>query len=86
MHPEVAVDFNEILSMGYLEEQQMNYHQNGEKGAWLLPLSHPSPSVVPGSAEMCFRVKRTGNVKISKISKPCLKLMLHYGDVWNLWI
>jgi alkylated DNA repair dioxygenase AlkB len=27
---------------------------------------------------MCFRVKKTAN---SKTSKPCLKLMLHHGDV-----
>jgi hypothetical protein len=27
---------------------------------------------------MCFRVKKTGN---GKVCKPCLKLILHHGDV-----
>ncbi|CCX16891.1 Similar to hypothetical protein [Tuber melanosporum Mel28]; acc. no. XP_002836842 [Pyronema omphalodes CBS 100304] len=72
MHPEV--DFNEILSVGYLEDQAMNYHQDGEKG-----LGPTVASISLGCpAEMCFRVKKTGN---GKISKPCLKLMLHHGDI-----
>ncbi|CCX14284.1 Similar to hypothetical protein CGB_L3030C [Cryptococcus gattii WM276]; acc. no. XP_003197167 [Pyronema omphalodes CBS 100304] len=73
MHPEVG--FNEILSVGDLENQAMNYHQDGEKG--LGPTVASVPLGCP--AEMCFRVKKTGNGL--KISKPCLKLMLHHGDI-----
>ncbi|KAI5817650.1 hypothetical protein BZA77DRAFT_366057 [Pyronema omphalodes] len=72
MHP--GTNFNEILSVGYLEEQAMNYHQDGERG-----LGPTVASISLGCpAEMSFRVKKTTN---SKASKPCLKLMLHHGDV-----
>ncbi|KAI5810759.1 hypothetical protein BZA77DRAFT_254299, partial [Pyronema omphalodes] len=72
MHP--GVDFNEILSVGYLEDQAMNFHQDGEKG-----LGPTVASISLGCpAEMLFRVKKSGT---GKVSKPCLKLMLHHGDI-----
>lgn len=67
------VDFNEILSAAYLEEQKMSYHSDSEPG-----LGPTVSSLSLGSvALMHFRPMK----KKGKSNKKVLSLVLRHGDV-----
>ncbi|KAK3310812.1 uncharacterized protein B0T15DRAFT_387684 [Chaetomium strumarium] len=79
-----ANDFNELLALGYMEEDKINYHDDGEKelGPAVAALSLGSPST------MRFRPKRnTGFFLPTKNDrgKPCYKEVLEvtmkHGDM-----
>ncbi|KAH8660819.1 hypothetical protein BGZ60DRAFT_492180 [Tricladium varicosporioides] len=78
------VEFNELLSVGYFEKGEMNYHDDGEKelGPTVASLSLGS------SATMSFRPKskntiqsppQRGNAKGEK--KPVLSFVIEHGDI-----
>ncbi|KAF4628654.1 hypothetical protein G7Y89_g9496 [Cudoniella acicularis] len=81
---EAFTPFNEVLSLGYFEKSDIDYHDDGEKelGATVATLS------LGCSATMAFRPKgknliqgppQKGNMKGTK--KDVLKLTLEHGDI-----
>jgi len=67
------VDFNEILSAAYLEEQKMSYHSDSEPGLGPIVSSLSLGSI----ALMHFRPMK----KKGKWNKKVLSLVLRHGDV-----
>ncbi|TQN75222.1 Alpha-ketoglutarate-dependent dioxygenase alkB-like protein 3 [Colletotrichum shisoi] len=67
------VDFNELLSIGYMEEDKISYHDDGEDtlGPTVATLSLGSP------AQMCFKMKPSYAGKGSKV----LQLPIFHGDL-----
>lgn len=75
LFPKESINFNEILSVAYLEKQKMSYHTDNEKG-----LGPIIASLSLGStALMHFRLR---NPTTSKKHHPkSLTLVLNHGDI-----
>ncbi|WDK17913.1 hypothetical protein CGRA01v4_09198 [Colletotrichum graminicola] len=67
------VDFNELLSIGYMEEDKISYHDDGEDtlGPTVATLSLGSPSL------MSFKMKKSYAGKDKKV----LQLTMFHGDL-----
>ncbi|KAK2001110.1 hypothetical protein LX36DRAFT_629421 [Colletotrichum falcatum] len=67
------IDFNELLSIGYMEEDKINYHDDGEDtlGPTVATLSLGSPAL------MSFKTKKSYSVKEKKV----LQLTIFHGDL-----
>ncbi|KAK1590851.1 uncharacterized protein LY79DRAFT_686310 [Colletotrichum navitas] len=67
------IDFNELLSIGYMEEDKISYHDDGEDtlGPTVATLSLGSPSL------MSFKTKKSYAGKDKKV----LQLTMFHGDV-----
>ncbi|KAA8913875.1 hypothetical protein FN846DRAFT_37919 [Sphaerosporella brunnea] len=81
-----GVEFNEVLNVGYIEDQKMGFHQDGEKG-----LGPTVASISLGcSAKMTFR-KKVSKKNCSAPAEPVesqddkkrvrLELHLNHGDI-----
>ncbi|KAI0436575.1 hypothetical protein F4803DRAFT_572245 [Xylaria telfairii] len=72
------IDFNEQLVLGYFEDSQISYHDDGEKelGPTVATLSLGSPSL------MRFRGKKTSGFGDKDTLKPVmLSFVLEHGDI-----
>ncbi|KAK2018281.1 hypothetical protein LZ32DRAFT_680720 [Colletotrichum eremochloae] len=67
------IDFNELLSIGYMEEDKINYHDDGEDtlGPTVATLSLGSPAL------MSFKMKKSYAGKDKKV----LQLTMSHGDM-----
>ncbi|KAK2048693.1 hypothetical protein LZ31DRAFT_515457 [Colletotrichum somersetense] len=67
------VDFNELLSIGYMEEDKISYHDDGEDtlGPTVATLSLGSPAL------MCFKMKKS----YAGGDKKVLQLTMCHGDL-----
>ncbi|OIW31189.1 hypothetical protein CONLIGDRAFT_595382, partial [Coniochaeta ligniaria NRRL 30616] len=86
--PEANVNFNECLSLGYMTDDRINYHDDGEKqcGPTVATLSLGSP------ATMAFRPKKKSGMNgivsvgtrptgVGKDFKDVLEFPLYHGDL-----
>ncbi|KAH0424541.1 hypothetical protein CcaCcLH18_11501 [Colletotrichum camelliae] len=73
---EEFVDFNEVLSLGYMEQDRISFHDDGEDtlGPTVATLSLGSP------AQMLFRYKKK-YLGVTKDCLPCLKFPVRHGDM-----
>ncbi|KAI8282352.1 hypothetical protein K4K59_007998 [Colletotrichum sp. SAR11_240] len=73
---EEFVDFNEVLSLGYMEQDRISFHDDGEDtlGPTVATLSLGSP------AQMLFRSKKK-YMGVKKDNLPCLKFPVRHGDM-----
>ncbi|KAL8279372.1 hypothetical protein RQP46_008184 [Phenoliferia psychrophenolica] len=79
--PADAVDFNELLSVGYMNGSKMNFHDDGERG--LGPVV--ATLSLGGDATLSFRKKEDTGKPASKgsrrSSRKLLTLKLRHGDI-----